>query len=57
MALSAMGDNGNPVDWRFAYKVPKPPQDASNLSATVAGVPLATPYRIGDTTYTLFYAG
>lgn len=34
MTLSALDENGNPVDWWFAYKVPKLTQDASTPSAT-----------------------
>ncbi len=34
MTLSALDENGNPVDWWFAYKIPKLTQDASTPSAT-----------------------
>lgn len=34
MILGALDENGNAVDWWFAYKVPKLTQDASSLSAT-----------------------
>src|SRR5690349_23044856 len=34
MALSALDENGKPVDWWFLYKVPKLTKDASTASAT-----------------------
>ncbi|MBY0238756.1 MAG: deoxyribonuclease II family protein [Burkholderiaceae bacterium] len=34
MTISALDDNGQPVDWWFAYKVPQMSQQGSNPSAT-----------------------
>jgi len=34
MKISALDENGKPVDWWFAYKVPKMAKDASSPSAT-----------------------
>src|ERR1700736_4473463 len=34
MAVAALNENGNPVDWWFIYKVPQLQQAANSLSAT-----------------------
>ena len=34
MNISALDENGKPIDWWFAYKVPKLTKDANTSSAT-----------------------